>query len=89
MTQSTYHVSVYMLNTTSHTREELVRQELWLRQVKVAIACPWNANFTKWDHHSPYDLVHAIAFERCSGGGKQKKTVLPKAGDDQGSSPSQ
>lgn len=69
MTQSTYHVSVYMLNTTSHTREELVRQELWLRQVKVAIACPWNANFTKWDHHSPYDLVHAIAFERCSGGG--------------------
>ena len=74
MTQSTYHVSVYMLNTTSHTREELVRQELWLRQVKVAIACPWNANFTKWDHHSPYDLVHAIAFERCSWGGL---VVLP------------
>lgn len=62
-----------MLNTTAHAREELVRQELRLCQVKVAIACPWNANFTKRDHHSPYDLVHAIAFERCRGWGGVKR----------------
>ena len=61
-----------MLNTTAHAREELVRQELRLCQVKVAIACPWNANFAERDHHSPHDLVHPIAFKRCKGGAGQE-----------------